>query len=384
MDGIIYTIPYVLLTLFFGGMAYALHITPEEDEDRKRYILVATVFVFLWFFGLRGYILSDWISYYPYFYYVEWSDVFGLTQGKDGYEPGFAILTMLCKSIFNSYLFYSFVLSCINTWLLVRFMRRYTDNVPLTLMLYVVFEGIIISTNLMRNSIAIFIFLNAIPYLEQRKIVQYMSLTILAATFHVSALLYIPFYFVFHLRLNRWIYLAIFIVANIAFLKHISIVLTLAEFLGLDESMAEKVRVYTEVHDTGTKISIGYLERLMTGGLIVLYYNRLKEIRPSSAVFINATLAYLCFFFFFSEFAVVARRICTLFAFGYWVVWADLIKVFYFRNNRLLFCAFITLYAVMRQIGNCHYPDYDYDNVITGMKSYNERIYIHYKTFEEP
>jgi len=370
----IFALPYIIFIVIQGLLAYMLFFT--SDETVKRYIVCGSLGVFVLFFGFRGFILTDWINYYSYFNDLEWYQVlYFFDERKYGYEPGFAIFCMLCKSLFPNYFFMQIIVTLINTYALYYFFKRYTNNIPLGIMLFVVFEGIFIATNLIRNSIAISLFLIALPYLEERKPIKYFALCLLATSFHLSALVYFPLYFFFHIRLNKWIYLAIFITANIAFISHVSIVVTLLNLMGLDESMTEKVRVYTEVHTTSKNIlSIGYLERLMTGILIFLYYDKLKAVHPKSGIFINAVLAFLCVFFLFSEFEVIAQRIYTLFAFGYWVIWGYLIQCFYYENNKKLFTAFIFFYCVLKLAGFCKSPAFDYENILTGHQSYNERL----------
>ncbi len=372
----IFALPYIIFVVIQGLLAYMLY--SSNDETVKRYVVYGSLGLFILFFGFRGFILTDWMNYYTYFNDLEWYQVlYFFDERKYGYEPGFAIFCMLCKSVFPDYFFMQIMVTFINAFALYHFFKRYTNNIPLGFMLFVVFEGIFIATNLIRNSIAISLFLMALPYLEERKPIKYFSLCLLAISFHVSALIYFPLYFFLHIRLNKWVYLAIFIAANIAFISHVSIVVTLLSMLGLDESMAEKVRVYTEVHTTSKKIlSIGYLERLMTGLLIFLYYDKLKAVHPKSSIFINAVLAFLCVFFLFSEFEVIAQRIYSLFAFGYWVIWGYFIRCFYYENNKKLFAVFILLYSVLRLAGYCKSPAFDYENILTGHQSYNERLYF--------
>jgi hypothetical protein len=372
----IFAIPYIIVTVVLGLLAYMLY--SSSDESVRNYIICGALAIFVLFFGFRGFILTDWIIYYPYFNDLEWYQVlYYFDPHKDGYEPGFALLCMLCKSVYPDYFFMQIIVTLITAFALYKFFKHYTDNIPLGLMLFVVFEGIFIATNLVRNSIAISLFLIALPYLEERKPIQYFLLCLLATSFHLSALIYFPLYFFFHFRLNKWVYLAIFIAANIAFLSHISIVVSLFNMLGLDESMAEKVRVYTEEHTTSKKIfSIGYLERLMTGTLIFLYYNKLKALHAKSGIIINAVLAFLCIFFLFGEFEVIAQRIYSLFAFGYWVIWGYFIRCFHYDNNKKLFAAFILLYSILRLAGYCKSPAFDYENILTGHQSYNERLYF--------
>jgi hypothetical protein len=147
--------------------------------------------------------------------------------------------------------------------------------------------------------------------------------------------------------------------------------------LGLDETLTEKVKTYTEVYTSSKKVlSIGYLERLMTGTLIFLYYDKLKSVHPQSGIFVNAVLIFLCVFFLFSEFDVLAERVYTLFAFGYWIIWAYFIRCFHYVNNKKLFAAFILLYSILRLAGYCKSPAFDYENILTGHESYNERLYF--------
>ena len=378
------SLPYVLLVFALGVLAYFHHYLDGDKELQQR-LTGGAVALFLVFFGFRGFILSDWIVYYQYFYDCQWNEVFSyeLAESK-GFEPGFAILTMMCKTLFPDFHFYTFLLCAINTALLLRFFRNRTDNIPLSIMLYVVFEGLVISTNLMRNSIAIFLFLNAIDYLIDRKPLQYFSLCLLACTFHLSAFVYLPLYFFFHRNFSKWFFLVVFVVCNVIYLSHFSLFEIVASLIGLDESMTLKVRTYTELYSESSRISIGYLEKLMTGTLIFLYYDELKDFRKGNVVFINAVLAYLAFFFVLGEFEMLARRVSMLFVFGYWIIWSDLIRTFSFSNNRKLFGAFVFLYCLLRINGLTQLPDFEYDNVLTGIKSYNERYYLHNKTYDGP
>lgn len=378
----IFSLPYIIITVMLGLLAYMVY-TARDERDRH-YVVYGAVGLFLLFFGFRGFILTDWIIYYTYFTDLEWYKVlYYFDDKKFGYEPGFAILCMLCKTVFPDYFFMQFVVTLIHTYALYRFFRRYSDNIPLGLMLYIVFEGVFIATNLVRNSIAISLFLLALPFLEERKPIQYFSLCLLAVTFHLSALIYFPLYFFLHIRLNKWVYLGIFIAANVIFISQVSIIVSLLNLFGLDETLTEKVKTYTEVYTSSKKVfSIGYLERLMTGTLIFLYYDKLKAVHPKSSIFINAVLVFLCVFFLFGEFEVLAERVYILFAFGYWIIWAYFLRCFHYENNKKLFAAFILLYSILRMASYCKSPAFDYENILTGHQSYNERLFFTNKYYK--
>lgn len=380
----IYSIPYVLLILFFGISAF--YFNSAEDETSKNKITIASLVVFFIFFGFRGFIFSDWISYYPYFNNCDIDDVIHFEFGNPDYmEPGFTLLCVICHAIFDDFQFFVFVSTLIETILLYRFINKRIDNLPLALAIFLVFEGFMIVVNLMRNAISILVFLNALDFLKNRKPIPYFACCILALSFHYSAILYFPLYFFFHRGYNKWIFLGIFIACNVVFLSRISIFLKIITMLGIGGELLEnKIEAYTEM-GSGFGISIGYLERLMTGFLVFCYYNKLKEIREENTIFINALLAYFIAFFLFSEFSEISKRISTLFAFSYWILWIDLIKCFSIENNKKLFIGFLSIYCLMKVVGITKLPDMEYENVLLGNTStYEQRLFIHNKTFVEP
>lgn len=379
-----YSIPYVILIAFFGFSAFYYH--SSENDNTKKKIVISSLTVFFIFFGFRGFIFSDWISYYPYFQTCDIDDIISFELGSPDYmEPGFTSFMIVCRAIFDDFQFFVFISTLIETVLLYRFISKRVDNIPLALAIFLVFEGFMIIVNLMRNAMSILIFLNALDFLEKRKPIQYFGLCILAITFHYSAIIYFPLYLFINRGYNKWIYLGIFISCNLVFLSRVSIFLKLISLFGLGgEFLETKVEAYTEM-GSGFGLSIGYLERLLTGFLVFCYYNKLKEIRKENVIFINALLGYFMAFFLLSEFSEISKRISTLFAFSYWIIWIDLIKCFSIENNRKLFVAFLSIYCMMKVVGLTKHPDMDYENALFGkLSTYEQRLYIHNKTFVEP
>lgn len=377
-----YSIPYLALIILLGILAF-LYSNTNDSINKSMYFAIGTG-IFVFFFGFRGYIMSDWIIYHNLFYDCALEDIRNFKLSADGYiEPGFTLFMIVCKSIFRDYHFFVFVSTLINTVLLIRFFNKYSNNVLLCLMLFIIFDGLTIMVNLMRNSIAILICLNALEYLQNKRPIQYFTLCIIAATFHVSSLIFIPLYFLLNIRIPRWTFISLIILLNIIYLLHIPIIVHLLSFTGLDTDNTDKVIAYTQKLVYTSKLSIGYIERLFTSFLIICYYDKLHEIRKESSIFINAFLIYIMFLFVFSDFPIIGHRMANLFAFSYWILWGDFIKCFAIENNRRIFTAFLFMYCIFRIIGSTQLPDFEYENVLFGAKSYDERLYIHNKTFEE-
>lgn len=376
------SLPYIILITVFCSFAFIFERT--ENNHTKTKIQYCSIGIFLIFFGLRGFILSDWINYYEYFYNCDLSYIFEWTSTQGATEPGFTLLCLIVKFIWKDFHFFVLICCIIDTLLLLKFFHKRIQNIPLALAIYICFEGLLISTNFMRNSIAILLFLNAIDYIELRDAKKYFLCIAIAISFHASALLYIPLYFFLHKKCNKWLYLSIFIFCNVVFIGKISLVSTTLNILGIDDSLSMKVRAYTEIYDKSTKISIGYLERLLTGSLIFCYYNKLIEVRKENIVFINAAIAYFMCFFLLSEFEILSKRLCALFAFGYWMLWMDLLKCFNIENNKKLFAVFISLYCILKIGSSTMLPDFKYENLLFGIQSYQERLYYHNRTFDGP
>ena len=378
----IYSVPYVLLIIFYGILA--VYYQGQKEENIKLRIRIVCATVLILFFGFRGFICDDWINYYPAFQKCTYADVnvniFAYKNIQWHMEPGFTLLMCVCKSIVPNFHFFVFVCTCVNTALLFLFFRNRIENIPLAIILYLCFYGYLMSTNLMRNAIAILIFINAIKFIESRKPLPYFALCTLALSFHISSLLYFPLFFIYNIKTNKWIFLSLFIIGNVVFLFHIPIFLKIAAILmgDSDGRLQAMVESYTSGNLAEAKtISIGYLERVFTGILVFCYYESLVLMRKENVIFINAFLTYILLSFFLSEFGELSLRISNLFSFAYWILWGDLLHCFSIEHNRKLFLIFMTFYCILKMIGTTNMITSEYDNVLFGAKSYEERLYIH-------
>lgn len=372
-----YSLPYIIFALTLGALSLLQYST--DNPSHRRWINIVCVAMFMLFFGCRGFIFSDWQNYYPSFEDCSLERVTWLPSGTWSYEPGFTLLMLVCKSIVNDWFFFSFVCCCINTCLLLRFFRQRITYLPLGLMVYLCMGGIFLHTDLMRNSIAILIFLNSLEYLEERRPLPYFGLCLLALCFHLSSLFYLPLYFFLHRPCNKWVYLAIFLLGNAVLLLHIPLSdMILERLVGeySDLMVGEKVDAYAEMDNLGeSRLSIGFLERFFSGCMIFLYMDRLKEKRKENVVFINSFLIYVIVAFLFSDFQVLYQRISNLFSYAYWILWYDLIKCFFYKGNRWLFIAFVGLYCILKINGNAGEHNSKYENILFGASSYQERAY---------
>ena len=131
--------------------------------------------VFFLFFGFRGYIDTDFAVYYPIYEMTPTlNDVDGTARFFSGInedyivkiEPGFKVALVILKSISNNYFFLQIVSSLINVLFLNYFFKRFSPQYALGFVIFLIFSGLIIEINLIRNSKAIFLFIYSLQYIK--------------------------------------------------------------------------------------------------------------------------------------------------------------------------------------------------------------------------
>ena len=375
-----FSIAYIIVFFIYASMAL---LYSYANETGKMWIKAVSVLLFVFFFGFRGFIGDDWLIYYPIFdnmYNDNADNILSFVAGSD-LEPGFNFLQALCKFIYPNYHFFVFVCCVLQCGLLYNFFRKRIDNLPFAFMVFVAMSGYELEINLLRNSISLFICLNALDFIKERKALPYFALCVLAMSIHVSAVIFMPLYFFLHKRLPRWVYIAVFIFSALFLLAQVNFIgpllLYAASFFG--DFFVELVRNYIEGEMTAIKgfLSVGFLERLFTGILIICYYDKLVSINKENVLFINAFLLYFLSFALFREFEVASRRIALLFVFSYWILWCDLLKCFVYKGNRMLYAMFLLCYGVLKIHSMTNGPKMEYDNILIGAKSYEERYTIY-------
>ena len=132
MNNLVLAIPYLfivvaLFCLFIAEIKYYKH------KPSQRIIQRIALVILLVFIGLRGFIYSDWYSYYPEFNYMPslWhnnlAEIIKYISNMQ-YEPLFSAYSILVKSIYPSYFFWVFVNTLIDLLVLSKFFKKHTNN----------------------------------------------------------------------------------------------------------------------------------------------------------------------------------------------------------------------------------------------------------------
>ncbi|GAP72124.1 hypothetical protein SAMD00024442_25_11 [Candidatus Symbiothrix dinenymphae] len=378
-----YSLPYIALLLFY----LVLFLSQKKQASRELNIRIACITAFLFFFGLRGYIFSDWAVYYPLFEQTPsiWSgdivdffvtDNFGLVR----IEPGYKVYCVLLKSFFSDFFCFQFVSAAIDVFFLDYFFRRYSKNYALSFVLFILFGGLGLEINLMRNIKAIFLFLYSIKYIEKKNFKAYLLCNVIGMSFHFSSILFLPMYFLLNRNLSKTFIWITFIIGNILYLLQIkyigAIVSYIASMVGGKYAIAVSSYLGSEIYGASYGISIGYIERTFT--YLLLFWNYKKILRNNimyGKIFLNSFLIYFVMFSFFSEASIFTDRFPVLFIFSYWILYPEFFSILKRKSNKLIFIFLLLCYGVLKQLKGSNIMD-EYENVLFGTHSYQEELNI--------
>lgn len=210
------------------GLSCPKQVTFAMGSNEKRSVRVPLQAVLLFtvlfmFMGFRGDFTSDYNSYSMFFERlhtsVSFRDLFTKTFTM---EKGFVALSKTISVFTSSKLCYHLIVSFLLLLLYFRIFYKHSEMFWLSILLFVNLGDYYGSMNLVRQSLSAAIMFNGFTLLENKKIIKYSLLVVLAASIHTSALVMTIAYFVLRIdtnKVSRKIYIfasavAIFILLN--------------------------------------------------------------------------------------------------------------------------------------------------------------------------
>jgi hypothetical protein len=243
------------------------------------------------------------------------------------------------------------------------------------------FGGLTLSINSLRNIKGILLFLLSLKYCKEKNIISYMILNIIGSMFHITSLVYLPLYFILNMKLQRIIVLVIFFVGNVMTFLNIKWIGILLNFIAtiFDNRLAFLSLRYLESDLFGARsLGLGFFERSFTFLLFYLLYPKLSRNDLDVNIFANLLYIYVFVFLFGYEISIFGERFSLLFVASYWVLYPKLFAVLK-KEYKCLFLILLLIYGTLK-IMNMHYGAvHEYDNILTGYKSYDERLKDYYR-----
>lgn len=373
-----YSVPYIIVIFILFYLAYLEKVSYSLNK-KKQLINMASVLL-IFFFGLRGFIQSDFQNYYPWYDKLPtlWNYSNFIKAFSENYEPGFVIFTIICKSIFPNYFFWVFVCAFIDIILLKKIFREYSFNVCLSFAIYFAIGAIIMEFNLMRNIKAILILILATKYIRERKFGKYMLCVCISTLFHLTAIIFVPLYFILNKKWPKTMLVAIFCICMAVLFLRISflpIILPLiAQLLGGEYAVLTDYYFSSGALDASYGISFGLVERVITFFLVCRYYDKWIDKTGNKFIFLNMVIIYFMCFSLLTEMSVLLERFAYFFALSYCIFYPNLFRVIQFSNNRIILSFFVFSVFSLKIAQQTKSVVCKYDNVLFGIESFEERL----------
>lgn len=231
-------------------------------------------------------------------------------------EEAFLLLGSIIRQFGGSVQVLFFVVSALNLTLIAATLPRYTKYPIIALLAYYSILYFNLEMIYIRQATAVALCFYALHYVEQKRIVPYMLMVLLACLFHRVAVVMIPVYFIIDKRLPSWIYLTVvgvgaaIMFAGIPWIKEIF--MTVASWLG--EKYTRKAEMYTTSDKFAVTriLSIGYyLNLLLFAGL--LFFKRQIDKHPYGTIHLNMFCISLCLYYYCFELVEVSNRMRLFF-----------------------------------------------------------------------
>lgn len=275
-----------------------------------------------------------------YVYRTDYNEtVWTLEAALEGAEPGFGVLQWLLQFISADAQILIFTSALISLSIIVAVLYKYSRLFELSLYVFITSGMFLVSMNGMRQYLAASIVFAGAAFLFKGKFIPYAMVVLLASTFHQSAMIMLPVYFI--VRRAAWTKSTIALVfAGTVFAfgyEQISDML----FGAISET---KYGSYSEFDEGGANI----IRVAVTAAPVILAYlgrHRLKEIFPQSDIVVNLALMGLIFMMVSTQQWIFARMAIYFDLFSLILI-SWVVKVFTEKDQRVVYYAIIILYFI--------------------------------------
>ena len=176
------------------------------DKRLKKFFYIAAYIVLILLMTLRFRVGGDVLYYENTFPFMpSLAELGSMNLFEQTYQPLWYVLNAVVKSVYDDFTFFQFVHALIVNTAIFFLIPRYTKLRFLGVLVYYIFFYLYFNTEILREALAVVIFLFAYPLIFKKKYIQYFLLCIVAFLFHAFAafIFFVPLLvFVFRKPIN--------------------------------------------------------------------------------------------------------------------------------------------------------------------------------------
>ena len=190
-----------------------IYIIPLKNKNK---IFLITVFLEFFVILILRTPISDMEVYIKYFNRIANLNFSELI--KIDWELGYVIFNKLITLITINERIFILITAIIGLIGPYIFIKRYSKNYFLSLIIYIGFNFLTMQYFIIRQSIAMTILFFAMKYIENKKILPFTCLILIATLFHSSAIIFVLVYVLTNVKLNKFVYIIICISYAMAYI----------------------------------------------------------------------------------------------------------------------------------------------------------------------
>jgi hypothetical protein len=295
---------FVLILLAFFSLYNLLNL----DRNENRYLRLVSFLMFIIVGGLRYSVGTDWPQYEITFNNTDTiADIFTARE-----EKLFMVFMFISKKILNSYSFFTFAFFSVAFYLKYIIFKRYSTDVFLSLIIYLFTLFLIYDLNGIRQGMALaFVFLS-IPSLLNKKPFLFLLIIIAGGLFHISALIFLPFYWLSRLKISKekmLLIVAVSLVVSIQIRALIENNAYLQLILAMDSFSHYSFYMTDDIAARDVSIlSIAVFQRLFIFVLFILNYDKIEASDELKSLLLNGYFVSILLFVFLSFSADLSSR----------------------------------------------------------------------------
>ncbi|XOQ48306.1 MAG: Transmembrane protein EpsG [Eubacteriales bacterium] len=195
---------YNLLLLLIIILGFGLCEIKKSKRNNAIFLLIVSVAMIVMSYLRADTVGIDYIQYADYFKQVRNGGWSFLISDANGYrvEPGYSLLNYFVSLFTGDVHIFMLFVSILTVGLTAVLLYKYSPVPWVGMFVFASFGFFGNSLSFLRQSIAIAIFLYAINFLKKKKLIPYILIVLLAASFHKSIIIMIPVYFLAHIKVN--------------------------------------------------------------------------------------------------------------------------------------------------------------------------------------
>jgi hypothetical protein len=206
---------YNILSIVVVGI---LSFYVYRTESAKKTFFIFAFLQMLLISGLRSYDVGHDTRTYINIFNIYGSLDFSTILLEDfKFEKGYLIFQYVIYNIFNNPTLLFFLVSSFFLFSVAIFIYKNSKYPLLSVVIFIGIEFFAFSMTGLRQTMAIAIILFSYEFIKNRKPVYFILLVLLASTFHLSALVFLPFYFISYIKVSKPYLLLMFPIIALSF-----------------------------------------------------------------------------------------------------------------------------------------------------------------------